>query len=512
MDSTLTAILRRHTQEGAATRVPQVLGLVLLWSREEPQRVGEVALFAPSPDGRAHVLGRAGGRRDLVRAEWQRQRPDHSVPTGALTSPRISRDQVLIQPLLDGRLALTNVGRLELRLRGEPIAAGVARTGDLVELADEALMLVVRRPLVMPIGELPADNFPGFGEPDSDGLVGESPRMWALRDQLAFVGGRGAHVLIRGASGTGKELAAQAIHRRSPRRARPLVARNAATIPDSLLDAELFGTCKNFPQSGMPERPGLVGEADGSTLFLDEFAEMPAAMQAHLLRLMDHGEYQRLGDPRSRRADLRLVAATNRPESALKHDILARMQIRVELPGLDERREDIPLLARALLRRIAASDPAIARRWFPGGDPRGLPAIGPRLIAALVTHPYTTHVRELEALLWQSMARSRGSILDTWDGLPPRWQVAAPAPTPVPVPTATLTQDLATAEPPANTPHAAAPGVDPLSIPAAVVQACLDRHEGRQEPVWRELGLASRHVLTRLVRRHGLKVRGRQAS
>lgn len=516
MQNTITSVLAHRTQEGtkaASARAP-VLALALVWSREEPARVGEVALIPQSADGRPFVLGRAGGRSDLPRVEWQQQRPGPGVQTGPLVAPRISRDQLLVQPLVDRRLALTNIGKLELRLRGVATGRGIAGPGDLIELADEALLLVTLR---APQLSGPGGAARAFGASDEHGLVGESPRIWELREQIDFIAARDAHVLIRGPSGTGKELVAQAIHRGSQRGARPLVARNAATIPETLIDAELFGNAKNFPQSGMPERPGLVGEADGSSLFLDEFAEMPAAMQAHLLRVMDHGEYQRLGESRSRRADFRLIAATNRPESALKHDVLARLQLRLELPGLDERREDVPLIARMLLRRIAARDPGMARRLFPDGDLQAVPALSARLIAALVSHPYTTHVRELEALLWQALTRMRGSTLDVWDGFAPRWQVSEPEPGPAQAPEQTPAQPPKSAPTPA--PARARPAaarevvgealVDPMAIPPEVIQRCLDQHDGRQEPVWRELGLASRHVLTRLVKRHGLRVRGR---
>src|SRR5690348_15490748 len=130
---------------------------------------------------------------------------------------------------------------------------------------------------------------------------------------------RPGHVLLTGASGTGKELAARAIHALSKRSGQRLVARNAATLPESLIDAELFGNAKNYPNPGMAERAGLVGQADGSTLFLDEIAELPSSSQAHLLRVLDDGEYHRLGDGLARRSDFRLVAATNRDVSSLKH-------------------------------------------------------------------------------------------------------------------------------------------------------------------------------------------------
>src|SRR6185295_18995653 len=113
-------------------------------------------------------------------------------------------------------------------------------------------------------------------------------------------------------------LVARALHSRSGMS--KLTSRNAATLPEALVEAELFGNLKNYPNPGMPERPGLIGAADGGCLFLDEFAELPQPAQAHLLRALDQGEYQRLGDATVRHARFRLIAATNRPESALRRD------------------------------------------------------------------------------------------------------------------------------------------------------------------------------------------------
>jgi DNA-binding NtrC family response regulator len=267
--------------------------------------------------------------------------------------------------------------------------------GDTLVLERELLLLVTRRPLTLPAaGPGVAATF-AFGAPDAHGLVGESPAAWTLRERLAFAARADAHVLLHGASGTGKELAAAAIHRLSARAGRPFVARNAATFPDGLIDAELFGNVKNYPNPGMAERPGLVGEADGGTLFLDEIGELPAALQAHLLRVLDSGgEYQRLGDARPRRADVRVVAATNRDPGELKHDLAARLAVRVELPPLDARRDDVPLLVRHLARRAAAKL----------GVPE--PELDVRLVEALVRHRYRLHARELEQILWSALAES----------------------------------------------------------------------------------------------------------
>jgi two-component system nitrogen regulation response regulator GlnG/two-component system response regulator HydG len=492
MKETLTVSIGTGLGLAPADPTRTVTAFVLLWSRDEPERVGEVALVPGGHPGVAVLFGRAEASPDdaLPRAEWIRQRPGRVAPTGALRSPRISRDQLRIEAVGGDQLKVVNVGRCPLLHNGQQVNECAVAPGDLLELRGQVLMLCTNRPLSLP-AFAPVSTPPPlhpFGEADPHGIVGESAAAWELRERIHFVAPRTAHVLIRGPSGTGKELVAQAIHAISTRGRRPLISRNAATFPETLIDAELFGNAKNYPNPGMPERPGLIGDADGSTLFLDEFGELPSGMQAHLLRVLDSGEYQRLGESRPRRADFRLIAATNRPDGYLKEDVLARLRIRVEVPDLNERREDIPLVVRHVLRRIARNDPELARRYFPDGDYTRDPRISPALIGALVQRRYTTHVRELEGLLWQAMSEGRGDYLDVFEGFPaPEAPAASPPSGPAPT----------------------GSGIDPLSIPVEVIQECLARHEGRQEPVWRELGLSSRHVLTRLVRKYNLTVRGR---
>jgi DNA-binding NtrC family response regulator len=183
--------------------------------------------------------------------------------------------------------------------------------------------------------------------------------------------------------------------------------------------------------------------------------------------------------------------------------------LRIELCGLDERREDVPLIAYHLLRRLARNDPHIAGRYYPDANPDAIPRVGRGLIEYLVRHEYTTHVRELETLLWHAMAHGPREILDLWPSETPPPAASPPArprrPTgPRPAPSVTPT-DVDYQE---STAHFVQ-GRDPMTIPPEIIQACLDRHGGKQEPVWRELGLSSRHVLTRLVRKHGLRVKGR---
>jgi two-component system nitrogen regulation response regulator GlnG/two-component system response regulator HydG len=286
----------------------EVPHLVIAWSRDEPHRIGEAARI----DGRC-VLGRGLPPPDdpTPRAAFYEQRPGGAVRAPPLEGSRISRRQIELTPLTDGGLAVHSVGRCPLILRDEVVEQGVVRPGETITLQKTLVLLVVRRPLVFrPLRSYPdPPPFP-FGAADPHGIVGESPAAWALRDALAFAAKASSHVLLLGASGAGKELAARALHALSARRAGPFVARNASTFPEGLIDAELFGTAKGYPNAGSIERRGLIAEADGGALFLDEISELPTALQVHLLRVLDKGgEYHRLGETRARRASFRLIAA-----------------------------------------------------------------------------------------------------------------------------------------------------------------------------------------------------------
>lgn len=450
---------------------PRRTALALAWSVHEPHRIGEIAFVDPRE---RWVLGREGNLR------WLQHRPVTRSPTGPLSDPALSREQLELLSGPGGRIQVSSVGRLPLRVNGVGCDTREVGPGDVLEIGDRMVIVVHRRPTEL---EGPRPTHP-FGLADALGFVGEGPAAWDLRARIAFLARRPAHVLVAGESGTGKELAARALHTLSPRARGPWVSRSAATIPESLADAELFGNLGNYPNPGMVARPGLVGEADGGTLFLDEFGELRLEVQARLLRVLDAGEYTRLGEAKARRSDLRLVAATNRSLDALKHDVLARLPLRLHLAPLTGRREDVSLVAVHVLRGIARTDAEVARGWFDHGAIDGFPRMTTRLVAALVSHPYRTHVRELTALLWRAIGEARGSELDLFPSYG-QW-----------------------VGPPADAPPA---GVDPTDLPAEVVQACLDRHGGRQELAWRELGLSSRHVLARLVKKYGLKVRGRTA-
>ncbi|MEL6346720.1 MAG: sigma 54-interacting transcriptional regulator [Myxococcota bacterium] len=449
--------------------------LVLVWSRAEPYRVGQVALF---PSGcEARVLGRAWSRPENgERVRFYTQRPDALAPAPELLGRGMSREQLRITPARGGGLRVDNIGRPAVLVNGRPIRRSIIRPGDLLEIQHQLLLYCIRRPTRMPALRYHNGPLHDFGEPDSVGMVGETPVMWALRDQLAFLARRDVHVLILGQSGTGKELAAQAIHTLSRRTGNALICRNAATIPPTLADAELFGNIKDYPNPGMQHRLGLIGSADGGTLFLDEFGELPSEVQTHLLRVLDTGgEYQRLGDSTPRRADLRFIAATNRSSDELKADLVARLKLRIHTLRLQERLEDIPLLARKLLQNVIEKEPDLAR-FSRDGEPR----LAPDLISRLMQHDYTLHVRELESLLWLAMSSSPTDYIALTPEVKAELKVKQPRP----------------------------PGgfTDPETLDPAEIQTVLDQHSGNQEKAWRALGLSSRHVLYRLIKKHNLSL------
>ncbi|MHB8765634.1 MAG: sigma-54-dependent Fis family transcriptional regulator [Deferrisomatales bacterium] len=265
-----------------------------------------------------------------------------------------------------------------------------------------------------------------FGE-----ILGASPALRGLLEQVAAVAGTDATVLVLGESGTGKELVARALHRGSRRRDRPLIRVNCASIPAELFESEFFGHARGAFTGAVRDRAGRFELADGGTLFLDEVGEIPLALQAKLLRVLQEGTFERVGEDRTRRADVRLVAATNRDLGAevragrFREDLYFRLSVfPVEVPPLRDRAEDVPLLARHFLslacRRLGVPEPRITAAH----------------LSALRAYHWPGNVRELQNLLERAAILSRGGEL-VLPGLP-----AAPAAAPAPgaAPDGLLTQ------------------------------------------------------------------------
>jgi two-component system nitrogen regulation response regulator GlnG/two-component system response regulator HydG len=455
-------------------------GLVVVYSSEGWEHVGAWLPLAPSDLGRPRILGRgvAQAEDEYPRLRPLRQRPSVSETLPDFENRSLSRVQLLVRSAGPRTLHVTNVGRCRCSVNGTETKELDVHPGDVVELGSQLVMVCALRPAKL--AGAPADARHAFGRADARGFVGESPPAWRLRAQVAAVAPRSGHAIIFGATGTGKELVAHALHRLSGRTG-VLLSRNAATLPETLVDAELFGNLKGYPNPGMPDRKGLIGAADGGTLFLDEFAELPLEAQAHVLRALDSGEYQRLGETTLRRSQFRLIAATNRPESALRDDLLARFDFRIALASLSERSDDIPFIARHLFREMSEEAPEVCKRFaYEDGDPR----LGAELVTRLVRHPFRMNVRELRSLLWSSLHDSEGE----WLGWP-----------------------RAVAEHPAAA-AAADDGDDDddasaASLRASEVERVLGENGGSIEKSWRTLGLTSRFALMRLLKKHGISVK-----
>jgi two-component system response regulator AtoC len=239
------------------------------------------------------------------------------------------------------------------------------------------------------------------------GIVGRSPKIEqaiALADKVAR---HPSTVLITGESGTGKELIARHIHDASPRASRPFVAVNCAAIPEALLESELFGHAKGAFTGATADRQGLFEEAHEGTLFLDELGDLPVSLQVKLLRALQESEVRRVGDNASRSVDVRLVAATARDletdvaDGRFRADLYYRINVvRIHLPALRDRSEDIPELVRHFVDRIN-------RRL--GLHVTGVTAAAMR---ALVEYPWPGNVRELENVVERAMVLTDGQQLD----------------------------------------------------------------------------------------------------
>ncbi|RME71300.1 MAG: sigma-54-dependent Fis family transcriptional regulator, partial [Planctomycetota bacterium] len=237
-----------------------------------------------------------------------------------------------------------------------------------------------------------------------EGMIGRSPAMQRVFSLVERFAPREVPVLITGATGTGKELTARAIHARSARRERPFVAINCGAIPRTLLEAELFGHEAGAFTGATARKAGIFEQADGGTVFLDEIGETPPEMQAALLRVLDSGELRRVGARETTRVDVRVIAATNRDlaamvrEGSFRQDLLFRLNVvQIELPPLRERLEDVPLLAEAMIEEMAETT---------GVHPP--PTLGRAARRLLLAHDWPGNVRELRNVIARAVVLCEG--------------------------------------------------------------------------------------------------------
>ena len=244
-----------------------------------------------------------------------------------------------------------------------------------------------------------------------DGLVGQSRIMRDLLQLLETVAATSSTVLITGETGTGKELAARAIHHNSPRRANRFVAINCSAIPETLLEAELFGHVRGAFTGAVGTRQGRLEQAHKGTLFLDEIGTMSPALQAKLLRVLQEREFERVGDSHTIKIDVRVIAATHSDlarmvaDGTFREDLFYRLNvIPVQLPPLRDRREDIPLLVQHFLQKLAAE------------AGRGPVTISQDALRRLMACPWPGNIRQLENACERALAFSQGrSQIDVHD-------------------------------------------------------------------------------------------------
>jgi transcriptional regulator with PAS, ATPase and Fis domain len=259
-------------------------------------------------------------------------------------------------------------------------------------------------------------------------MIGKDPTIQKIFQMVDVVAKSDATILIEGATGTGKDLLAKVIHTTSRRSQKPFVKVNCAAIPDTLIESEMFGYRKGAFTGADRDKPGHFQEAAGGTIFLDEIGDLPMALQAKLLRVLEDREFYPLGSRNTQKVDVRIVSATNRAldqmvaEGTFRADLYYRLNVmRIELPPLAERRSDIPLLIRHILRQLCA-----ARDTH-------IPAITGPAMKILLNLEYPGNVRELENILEHALIicqddRIRPDHLPAYTYQPPASDPAQPEP------------------------------------------------------------------------------------
>jgi transcriptional regulator with GAF, ATPase, and Fis domain len=309
------------------------------------------------------------------------------------------------------------------------------------------------------------------------GMIGRSPAMVAVFERIEQLSHSEVTVLITGESGTGKELAARAVHETSPRSRGPLLAVNCAALPEGLLESEIFGHVKGAFTGAVRDRKGRVELADGGSLFLDEVGELPLTLQSKLLRLVQERTFERLGEERTRTADIRIIAATNRDlaqevaEGRFREDFYYRLKVvPIRMPQLRERGRDVAILATRLLERQAR---AAGREGM---------ILTREALDLMLAYEWPGNVRELVNAVEYAVALARDEAVGAAD-LPP--ELGATQPLPLPPRSAPLSVVLTDEQ------------------EAAMIRQALERNGWHRLETARELEI-NRVTLYRQMKRYGI--------
>ncbi len=307
-------------------------------------------------------------------------------------------------------------------------------------------------------------------------IISKNHLIHDLFNILPHVAESDSTVLIEGASGTGKELFAKAIHNLSRRKNKPFIKVNCGALPDTLLESELFGYVKGAFTDAKKDKPGRFALAHGGTIFLDEVGDMSPALQVKLLRVIQEKEYEPLGSTSPRKTDVRIIAATNKDLSKLvsegkfREDLYYRLNVvKIDLPPLSQRREDIPLLIEAFIQKFNAKM---------GKQIRG---VSDRALRILLNHDFPGNVRELENIIEHAFVLCKGDLIDL-DCLPK--EILGNQ------------EKLSSDEPPS--------GKTPFErAEAEVIERTLRKYGGNRTETAKELGI-DRTTLWRKIRKYGL--------
>jgi transcriptional regulator with GAF, ATPase, and Fis domain len=329
----------------------------------------------------------------IARPEWTRK----EAIRGFIGQPLVFKGEILGVLAIFTRIPLTQDCLDWLRMIADLVAASIANARAFDEIQSLRTQLELENEYLRE----EVSDARAFGE-----IVGQSPALRSITQQIELVAPTDASVLILGESGTGKELVAQEIHRRSQRQARAMVRVNCASVPREIYESEFFGHAKGAFTGAVRDRAGRFELANGGTLLLDEVGEIPLELQSKLLRVLQEGTYERIGEEKTREVDVRVIAATNRDlrteveAGRFRQDLFYRLNVfPIEVPPLRKRKEDIPLLAELFLRQAS-------RRFH-----RESKGLSQGNIIALQAYDWPGNVRELLNVIERAVITSRSGTL-----------------------------------------------------------------------------------------------------